>query len=511
MRHSQNGITLLELVIALGLMAGVMTGLYQLVDTFNQNTRTAVVSQHMSTVGQAAQAYIKDNYSAVSAVATATTPALIRVSTLSGANYLQSGYSVSNTYNQNVCVLVLQPVANQLAALVVAEGGTAIDDLSLGQIAALMGAAGGGVYSSATTTLKGAMGGWSTGVGNFANANAAGLHCDGTAGAVSIAAGHPIMALWFAGGDVTSGFLYRNAVAGHPELNQMQTALDMNSNAITNAATVALNTVVTTGAACATNGVVARDTNGAVMSCQSATWQPQGSAFWKDPVANAAALPTCNAGAAWQTRVVQTPTTGSGPRAYTCNGTTWQPLAVDDSGNITIAGTATINNLAGNLTITPTAAVGAACTPNGRLAQDGTGLLLTCVSAVWTKVSGSGYTQSQMNKARSLEGTLSCGTSIGYPTSSSGHYAYYTAAGQPYVRVTGSYGLGSCDSGWVAGTSVTMTDGSCGWYYFGSLSISTSINTSTGISGSWNYPGFNGATGCGAAWPKVYSQLYGPE
>lgn len=462
MRRSQIGMTLLELVISLGLMAGVMTGLYTLVDTFNQNTRAAVVSQHMSTVGQAAQAYIKDNYAAVSAVATATTPALIRISTLTGANYLQTGYTVANTYNQNVCVLVLQPVANQLAALVVAEGGSTIDDLSLGQIAALMGAAGGGVYSTATTTLKGAMGGWSTAVGNFANANAAGLHCDGTAGTVSVASGRPIMALWFAGGDVTSGFLYRNAVAGHPELNQMQTTLDMNSNAITNAATIGLNTVVVASGACTTNGVVARDATGGVMSCVSGAWKAAGGGYWKDPVANYASLPAAS------NTVGDVRLTTDTSRAFSWTGAAWKALALDQLGRLiatgaqstygqlTIQGGETngwsginfkdtagtnvgtlmmrtdfagfYNNLdtawnwyvdnsgnsiqpgnaqAGTLQVNTAVAEGSACSPDGKIAKSSatSGLLLSCQSGVWKKHGG--YTSSRTQSF--FSGNASCG------------------------------------------------------------------------------------------------------
>jgi prepilin-type N-terminal cleavage/methylation domain-containing protein len=430
----QRGATLLELIIALAIMSGIMTGLYQLVDTFNQNTKSAVVSQHMSTVGQAAQAYIKDNYAAVAAVATAGTPALIRVSTLIATNYLQNGFTTSNAYNQNVCVLVLQPAANQLAALVVAEGGTTIDDLTLGQIAATMGASGGGVYSTAATTLKGAMGGWSTAVGNFANANNLGLKCDGTAGNVTIAAGHPIQALWFANGDVTAGFLYRNSVPGRPELNQMQTALDMNNNALNNVATVALTTAVTQGDAC-TAGLVARDAAGAVMSCQGGTYQPQGSAYWKDPVANFAALPTCDAAAAWQTRVAQTPTTGTGARAYTCNGAgTWQALGIDNSGNITIAGTATINAMNGNLQVTATATDSTACAGEGRLAMSTvtSGLMLSCQSSVWKKASGTGGKAIATDVRSAFAGTTSRTVTLWLPTTGN---TYFIVNSSMQVRV----------------------------------------------------------------------------
>lgn len=392
----QKGVTLVELLVALLIMSTVVVGAQRLIDQYLNDTTSAVTAQHMSTVGQAAQSYIKDNYAAVSAVATATTPALIKISTLVTAGYLANGFTATNAHGQTVCVLVLEPTAGQLNALVVAEGGTAIDDLTLGGVASVLGAAGGGVYASDPTNLRGAMGGWATPIGNFANANASGQKCNGTAGTVSITAGHPVMALWFNGGDVTAGFLYRNSVPGHPELNQMNTALDMNGNAINNAATVQLNTVVTSGAACTTNGVVARDANGAVMSCQGGQWKSQGSAYWQDPVANYASLPACNAGIAWQTRVVQTPGVGSGPRAYTCNGASWQALAVDNNGNLTVAGTltaanatvsgtATLDTLAGNLTISTTATEGSACSPNGRIARDANGLLLSCQSGVWKK------------------------------------------------------------------------------------------------------------------------------
>ncbi|MFB0936063.1 MAG: shufflon system plasmid conjugative transfer pilus tip adhesin PilV [Propionivibrio sp.] len=325
-KRSQRGVTLLELLVTLGIIGAVMAGVAKLADQYIDDTKGALTAQQMVTVGNAAQAYIKDNYTTVMANATATTPAIITVPMLTAAGYLQSGFSTTNNYGHSVCVLVLEPTANNLNALVVAEGGTAIDDLTLGSIASGIGAAGGGIYASAPTTLRGAMGGWSTAVGNFANANASNLKCDGTAGTPTLAAGHPIMALWFANGDITSGFLYRNDVPGRPELNTMNTPIIMAS-------------VQTSGAACATTGSIARDANGLVLSCQSGTWKSQGASYWQDPVASVGALPACNASIAWQTRVVQTPGVGTRPRAYTCNGAgTWQPLALDNSGNLVLEG-----------------------------------------------------------------------------------------------------------------------------------------------------------------------------
>lgn len=413
----QAGVTLIELIVAISIMSAMAVGLNSLIDQAGEDTRASVTALHLKTVGDAANRYIKDNYAAVTGAATATAPVLIRISDLLAGGYLTAGYAVKNPHGQDTCVLVLEPTANNLTAIAVTEAGETIDDLTLGQIAATIGGAGGGVYSTANTTIRGAMGGYSFGVGNFVNANNLTQKCDGTAGAPTLAAGHPMMALWFADGDSVSATLYRDAVPGNTALNTMNTPIIMGAG-----------TVQTANGACTTIGAMGRDNTGKVLMCDGANWKAQGSAFWSDPVANFASLPTCNAAAAWQTRVVQTPTVGTGARPYTCNGAgTWQPLAVDDAGNLTVAGTTTtatlsvtgnatvagnlavngsstlgdavadtvtipgtasINKLSGNLEVTPVATEGAGCAPNGRIARDTVGLLLSCQSGIWKKAFG---------------------------------------------------------------------------------------------------------------------------
>ena len=379
----QAGVTLLEVVIALGIMSVVVAGTAALIDRSSADTRAAVAAQQLRTVGDAANAYIKDNYIAVMANATATQPALIRVSDLVAGGYLTAGATPANAYQQNQCVLVLEPIANNLTALVVTEGGTTIDDITLGGLAGLIGAAGGGVYSTDTTTVRGAMGGWSLATGNYANANNLNQHCDGTAGAVSFAAGHPAEALWFANGNITSGFLYRAAVPGHPELNQMDTPLQMGAG-----------TVQTSGGACTATdlGKLARDASGKVLMCDGSNWKQQGSAFWGDPVQRVTdpdgtgpitglSTTTCNASLAGQVRMVlqnAAGTTLTPPRDYACDGSSWNSVGIDDQGLLLIPGIVT---------------EGAACpngvADNGRVGRDTNGLLLTCQSGSWAK-QGSG-------------------------------------------------------------------------------------------------------------------------
>lgn len=238
-------------------------GLNQIADRFSDDTKNTLTASQTRTFGEAVKAYVKTNYSAVMAVATATTPAMIDVPTLIAAGNLTAGFLTTNAFGQSQCALILQPSANKLQVMVVTEGGTAIDDVSLGGIASIIGGSGGGIYSTATSTIKGAVGGWSIATSTFSGlVNNQAKHCDGTAGNVTLTAGHPAMALWFENGDTSSAFLARDAVPGRPELNQMNTPLVMAS-------------VQTVGAACAA-GAIARDSTGLILSCQNSAFKVQG-------------------------------------------------------------------------------------------------------------------------------------------------------------------------------------------------------------------------------------------
>ena len=447
-RRAQLGVTLLELIVVIGIMASVMTGLAKWSDLYVESTKETVAGQHMAAVGDAANAYIKDKYATVNSVATATTPALITVDMLIATGYLQNGFSATNNYGQTLCVLVLKPSSTTLLGLVVSEGGTAIADLDLGNVAVAIGAPGGGIYTTATTTITGAMGGWSTPVGSFANANASGKKCDGsTAGAPTLAAGHPVMALWFANGDPSSAFLYRNLVPGHDELNTMNTPIIMGDS-----------TVQTAGAACTTNGAVGRDSNGGLLSCTSGIWKGgAGGLNWKGSVASVAALPASGNSSGDAYRISNL---SNHVFVWDAQHSVWQGLVVDSSGNLSLpgmiytsgasstygaitmqgdkngysginfkdklgnnAGTLMMspsysgffnaadgawrwyvdnsgnsvqsgNAAAGTLQVNTAVAEGSACSPDGKIAKSSTtsGLILSCQSGVWKKSSGTAGT-----------------------------------------------------------------------------------------------------------------------
>ena len=373
MKTRQSGFTLLEVMVSLAIIAMGSIGVAQLTQNFSDDVDNTLASDSLRRTGSAAQQYIKDNYATITAAAGVATPYWISTSMLITGGYLPTGSLSTNGFNQSTCTLVLQPTANKLQAMVVTEGGTAIDDFRLGAIASLAGGSAGAVRAMTPTQVLGTLGGWSIPTASYHNlVNTAGKKCDGSAGNVQVTSGRPAMALWFDNGAYQSATLYRDPVPGHPELNTVNTP-------------IILNAAQTVSAACTTSGAISNDATGALVSCNGGTWKAVGgSAYWGDPVANVASLPACAAANTGATRVVNTPTVGSGPRAYTCNGTAWNALSVDDSGNMVLPGTVTL----GKINVTDVVTMGAACSPNGLVAKDSTGLLLSCQAGVWAKASG---------------------------------------------------------------------------------------------------------------------------
>ena len=430
--------TLLEVIVALSIIALSSIGLAQLADRYATDVKNTVVADQLKRTAEAARSYIKDNYTTIVSGSTATQPFLITNAMLVAGGYLPTGTPATNGFSQNTCTLVLQPSANKLQGLVVTEGGTTVDDVTMGALVNLVGSSSGSVLSTNAANITGAMGGWSMPVATYDNrTNNQNRRCDGTtSGAVRVQVGHNAVALWFENSFAQASTLYRDAVPGQPQLNQVNTP-------------IIFNTTQTLGAGCSPQGALANTSVGAVINCTGGTWKAMGgSAYWADPVGNTASLGACNASNTGVTRVVQSPSVGSGPRAYACTGSSWAALAVDDSGNLTVSNTlsagavsagtvsatqlngtnasiggtlsagalsASSGNVSGNfaanylsapsanitslssssvstntVTLNGVATAGGGCSPNGTLARDTAGAILSCESGVWTKPGGSG-------------------------------------------------------------------------------------------------------------------------
>lgn len=279
----------------------------------NENTRAAITAQQQKQLIAAATTYIRQNSIAIGAIATPTTTAMITVGMLQAptVNLLPASFGAANPYGQTWQVEVLEPTAGNLQALVLSTGGNAVPDAQAGKIAAIVGAAGGliplndsGIYPGAAANAYGAYSGWTISTANY----------------TSVTGGHPAALLAFNAGQLVSNYLYRSAVPGQPQLNQMNTAINMNSNDINNikdldavtlkstgmatigttlavagnitstagditiasgktisTGKVMIKDVVVEGSGCGgSDGLIAKDASGLLLSCQSSVWSQQG-------------------------------------------------------------------------------------------------------------------------------------------------------------------------------------------------------------------------------------------
>lgn len=398
MKSSQRGFSLIELLGALAVGAIMMVGVSVLIDASMDDTKGQQAAFHQSQVTAAASKYINARYADLVAASTATTPAApITVAMLKADGYLSAGLSDTNAYGQTPCVLVLQPAPGRLDALVVTEGGVAIPDKSIAYVAANAGLGGGYLSdSSGALTAVGAFG--STTVANVTLSNYLSTRCTST----TAADGHLASSLFFDGANrLGADFLYRGAVPGRPELNEMNTPLRirLTPEAVENQSDT---NCTPTPANNQTWGGIAVNSAGVILSCQSGIWRRQGSRFWRDPVLN---FDNPNGLPATDNNVGDVRMVTSLNRAFTWNGTAWVALAVDKDGNLTVPGTLTAGTVnattvtagtvsADKLNLTQTVTKDTACTPNGALSRDSTGMVLTCKSGFWrslldTRITGS--------------------------------------------------------------------------------------------------------------------------
>ena len=228
-------------------------------------------AQNFKQVYDAGTRYIKDNYGLL----LASTPTVITTSMLVSAGYLTPTYSGLNPFAQSTSINITQPVANNLQAVVITSNGNAIPEAMAPVIVSKIGSSGAYFPVLTPNIAKGAFGGWS-------------LDLTGT----STGAGHLAGLLFYNNGDLVSDYLQRHQVPGHPEVNEMFTAINMNSNDINSAnnvntanvnasSNVAANTfqvngVSTAGQGCSPNGLVAQDGSGALLSCVSGVWTGYG-------------------------------------------------------------------------------------------------------------------------------------------------------------------------------------------------------------------------------------------
>ena len=193
----------------------------------------AVAAGQLKTVAEGFESYVLDNHTNLIATATATTATGITFATMKAAGHVRAGVSDTNIWGQGYVAYVLEPKAGTLEIIILTTGGSRTDVDFRNQVvpgtAVKIGSKGGYVPSGlltgqATATMQGSYNGWQksfTGT-NIPNPGAGHLvHYSNT-------------------DDVAAGqdFLYRKAVPGNPQLNTMETDLNMGSKNIDGAGNI---------------------------------------------------------------------------------------------------------------------------------------------------------------------------------------------------------------------------------------------------------------------------------
>jgi prepilin-type N-terminal cleavage/methylation domain-containing protein len=235
-RSRRRGFTLIELVLALGIMSAALVGIASAIAENQQTVRDIATAKHMRVVMDAARSYISANAGTIVANTT------INMNTLRTQGFLPAGIQDTNPFGQTYRLLI-RPVTVAgrpfIDGLVITTGGRPIELSRLPRVAAVIGADGGFVSNIApynAANITGVFGGWSSTIAtwNFGGA--------GNTPAVGYLAG----TISFNSFQIND-YLYRVAVPGLPELNRMSTNLDMGANDINNAQNVNVNNNITVG------------------------------------------------------------------------------------------------------------------------------------------------------------------------------------------------------------------------------------------------------------------------
>ena len=315
----QQGMSLVEALAALAIASALLAGVARMIDDSMEELKEQQAALQQAQVVTAAGKYIAANYADLVTSTNGGVVTAVTVAQLQAAGFLSAGFAATNPYRQSACVLVRQPTAGKLDALVAGYGGTAIPDRSIASVAMLAGQGGGYISTAQPGTARGVS--WS-----LATTAYQGVACAGTTVLNGVAAhdgGHLVSSLFYDGpGQLSTDFLYRDTVPGRPQLNQMNTALGFAGAAI-----------VTPGTACGSAAAIGIDGASRTLVTCGADGLWQAASTWKAPVAKFEDLPpTGNV-----TGDVRMVTALS--RGFTYDGSAWKPLALDKDGNLQVPGT----------------------------------------------------------------------------------------------------------------------------------------------------------------------------
>jgi len=193
-----------------------------------------IIAQHTSEIGAAAKQYIKKNYNSLYN-STAGGAIDITLDQLKNSGLLPQGVSAKNSQGQSYQIKVVRNTKDNslLDGILITKGGSQLNFKAMNQISKDIIGLGGYINNASVAT--GAMGTWQITLSDFGLTS--------TPGHLAIALTADVLDSV----NQESDRLYRFAVNGRPELNQMRTSIDMGGNNLNNVNTLNASTAVVSG------------------------------------------------------------------------------------------------------------------------------------------------------------------------------------------------------------------------------------------------------------------------
>jgi hypothetical protein len=228
----------------IAVLASIMLSMWPMAQYFNMvqdgNRRSvnAVTSGQLTTLLGGIKKYIRAHSNDLINSIPVGSSTTVSLTTLINEHDLPVGFTTTNPYNQTWVVYISQSASGVLDGRVVSYNGQTLSAKDAVAIALNAGAQGGyvppdGLINGLNSNMAvGASGTWSQVISGFPNPGAG--HLIGLVASADDANNNP-------------NYLYRDAVAGHPELTTMETDLNMGDNNIENAADVHAHGTISSG------------------------------------------------------------------------------------------------------------------------------------------------------------------------------------------------------------------------------------------------------------------------
>ncbi|MCA8050688.1 shufflon system plasmid conjugative transfer pilus tip adhesin PilV [Burkholderia arboris] len=231
-REQESGVGALEMIAVIGIFISMIALSAPFVTQWSNSRTDQIVADQFKLAMQGANTFIQNNSATIVAAANPT----VVYSWAQMAGSMPAGLSPTNTFGQTY-QLAIQRTGTApnyaLNPMLQTTGGQPIPENELRAISTSVGGSGGYISTLTPTVATGAKGSWGPLTLTSFGANPG--------------AGRLAGALFYQTSTQANQYLYRVSVPGHPELNQMQTSVDMQSNNVNNAGIVNTNKLATNG------------------------------------------------------------------------------------------------------------------------------------------------------------------------------------------------------------------------------------------------------------------------